>query len=76
MEPTLHDGDIVVASSMLDARAGHVVVARVGEKDVVKRLASGSGGQMMLRGDNTHTAHDLPLTRKTRIIGRVFWPRV
>lgn len=74
MEPTLSEGDVVWASGWLKVKEGDLVVARVGSMDIIKRLAVLPDGQAVLSGDNKQPHHNVLLTEKVKLLGRVFWP--
>lgn len=71
MEPTLHEGQLLLVSGLLRKKQGDVVVARVGTSDVVKRLAIKEDGQQWLKGDNDNKHHDIRVSEGVRIIGKV-----
>lgn len=75
MEPTLREGDLVLASSLLPIASGNLVVARVGDFDVVKRLIQEPDGQIVLVGDNRSEHHDITASDNVTIMGRVFWTK-
>ena len=74
MEPTLHEGQLVMASGLLPVRSGDVVVAKIGDLELIKRLAVLPDNQRILAGDNKTDNHDLAWNDETHIIGKVFWP--
>lgn len=76
MEPTLRADQLIVASGWLPVRNGDVVVARVENMEVIKRLAILPDNQRLLAGDNKANHHDIAWNEKTQIIGRVIWPTV
>ncbi len=52
MEPLIHAGELLVVDRMAETKDGDVVVARVGEEFVVKRLHT-EDGSIRLVSDNT-----------------------
>jgi len=78
MLPTLKPGQIVFCHEIRQFRKGQVVVAFVGDREVIKRIASIENGRISLRGDNegksTDSRHYGSVT-DTKIEGTVFWPR-
>lgn len=58
MMPTLKPGYVVVGLRTLRPKAGRVVVAEVGGRLVIKRVASIDGGKVWLLGDNPSQSTD------------------
>lgn len=58
MAPTLRSGQVVVCVSRADYAVGNIVVARVNDREVIKRVASVSGDAMYLTGDNSGASTD------------------
>jgi DNA polymerase V len=52
MEPCIHAGELLVVDRMVETKDGDVVVARVGEEFVVKRLHIEEGGRIWLMSEN------------------------
>jgi DNA polymerase V len=52
MEPRIHSGELLVVDRMVETKDGDVVVARVGEEFVVKRLHTEDGGRITLLSEN------------------------
>ena len=80
MMPTLKDGQLVVVSYFTKPRVGHVVVAIMHKREVIKRIACiHHNWQVDLRGDNPSASTDsrthgtIPLRN---IQGVVLWPRL
>jgi len=78
MLPALKPGQIVLCHEIRQFRQGQVVVAFVGDREVIKRIASIENGRIFLVGDNekksTDSRHYGSVT-DTKIEGTVFWPR-
>jgi phage repressor protein C with HTH and peptisase S24 domain len=78
MNPTLKNNQLVLCSHDRDIRPGHVVIAFVKNREVVKRVAKIEGGQVYLESDNLNHRHGGRYYAKiidTKIEGRVVWPR-
>lgn len=52
MEPLIHAGELLVVDRMVETKDGDVVVARLGEEFVVKRLHTQEDGSIRLVPDN------------------------
>lgn len=76
MRPTLRDGDWLLYVAPHDApRAGHVVVARGGERWLLKRVHAVRDGVVVLASDAP--GHGTLRVADTAIVGRVllrYWP--
>jgi len=57
MEPSLYDGDIVVARKKMP-KIGDVVIVKVDGREVVKRIKSHSPTTLFLLGDNSSASTD------------------
>ncbi len=58
MEPTLKQGRVIVATSLFGYKRGDVVVARVEERDIIKRITEINEGKFTLVGDNPVHSRD------------------
>lgn len=79
MKPTLKNGQIVVSLQSRSFRAGQVVVAHVGQREVIKRITKIENGRVFLEGDNTKQSTDsrnYGSVLDTNVSGIVVWPRV
>ena len=72
MEPTIHDGDLVVVDGgRSDPVDGHLFAVRTDAGLVIKRLRQ-SRGRWLLTSDNRgHASH--PVSEDDRILGQVAW---
>ena len=52
MEPRIHTGELLVVDRMAETRDGDVVVARVGQEFMVKRLHTEDDGSISLLSEN------------------------
>jgi DNA polymerase V len=52
MEPLIHTGELLVVDRMVETKDGDVVVARLGEEFLVKRLHTEEGGRIWLLSEN------------------------
>jgi DNA polymerase V len=52
MEPRIHCGELLVVDRMVETKDGDVVIARVGEEFMVKRLHTEDGGRITLLSEN------------------------
>jgi len=75
MEPTLRPGQLVVGLRASKPRYGSIVFARVGDKDVIKRLVVDDGGAKKLVGDNANGSHHVKLSDTSQIFARLVWPQ-
>ena len=80
MEPTLSPSARVLLLRARSVRLGDVVVVRVNDLTMVKRVtAFTSDGLLFLEGDNASSSWDSrqfgPVAR-SQIVGRVVWPRL
>lgn len=79
MKPTLTDGQIVCVTPFLTPKVGHVVVAILNGREVVKRIATITDDwQVQLLGDNTSQSSDsrkYGTIPKRKILGVVIWPK-
>lgn len=72
MNPTLREGQIVVASSLFRAKTGDVVIAKVNGIEVVKRIKSSGFKQIKLASDAR--GHGLYATVKREdIVGKAIF---
>ena len=58
MWPALAPDDIVIASGLIKPKVGEVVVARIGGRDIIKRVAAVSARGYWLLGDNRSQSTD------------------
>ncbi|MFZ1812614.1 MAG: S24/S26 family peptidase [Candidatus Saccharimonadales bacterium] len=58
MSPALSPGSVVVASSAARYKVADIVVARVGEREVIKRVVKIAGDHVWLAGDNASMSTD------------------
>lgn len=65
MWPTIEPGSIVFASSLKRYQIGSVVIAHVGNRDVIKRVEAISVNGIWLAGDNR------PISRDSRHFGPI-----
>lgn len=72
MDPTLHSGQIVIASGILQIKKGRIVIARRGEKEIIKRVGSIRGQTVELVGDNANSAHDVTVNLHDVIATKIF----
>lgn len=78
MEPTLHEGQVIICHNLRDFRKGQVVVAYMNGRVVVKRITKITNGQIHLEGDNkSHSTDSRTHGRISvdNIEGVVIWPR-
>lgn len=68
MEPTLRDGQLVVATGWLKPHTNALVIAWTGGLEVIKRAAIKAGGEVELSGDK-HGRYDV--VPRDMIMGRV-----
>lgn len=65
MEPTLREGQIVVATPLLKVGKGDIVIARPEGREIIKRVSGISSDRLALKGDNdTHS-------RDSRVFGEI-----
>ena len=57
MEPSLHDGDIVIAYRKKPT-IGDIVIAKVKGREVIKRMTNQSPTALFLQGDNVGASTD------------------
>ncbi len=76
MEPTLKEGQYVWAHQVRNFKPGQIVIAHIGSKEVIKRIAKVESGTVYLTGDNKSHDHDIGNVVDSMIVGVVFWPRV
>jgi nickel-type superoxide dismutase maturation protease len=78
MLPTLKPGQIVFVTPWVRLLPGKVVMARVRNREVIKRVKSVSPEGITLKGDNPDQSTDSryfgPIDPRT-ILGVVIWPR-
>lgn len=72
MQPTLHDGDLVVVDSgRSDPMDGQLFAVRTDAGLVIKRLRQDRGRWLLTSDNRTHDPH--PVTEDDRVIGQVAW---
>lgn len=74
MQPTIKDGQIILASNWLPVRRGVVTVAEIENIEVIKRLEINDSGYL-LSGDNGSDTINYMLKDKNSFRGVVIWPR-
>ncbi|MEP7378459.1 MAG: S24/S26 family peptidase [Chloroflexota bacterium] len=79
MEPTLRDGDWLLVDPDARLALGDLVVARDGERLVVKRVVDiDDGGRVLLGSDNpNHAGQRVGPLDESQIVGRAwlrYWP--
>lgn len=65
MDPTLHEGQTIVASSLLNPRVGSIIVVRKDNKEIIKRVREVTEDKLVLIGDNAHPAHNMTVSRSS-----------
>ena len=74
MEPCIHSGELLVVDRMVETRGGDIVVARVGEEFVVKRLHTEEGGRIWLTSENpTYEPFQVTEAMDFEVWGRVMY---
>jgi phage repressor protein C with HTH and peptisase S24 domain len=79
MLPTLHQGEIVVAIKTKQVTGGDVVIAKLDNREVIKRVIGINNGAYYLVGDNSEQSTDSRTkgtVTRADILGRVVWPRI
>lgn len=62
MSPTLKEGQLVFATSLLKPKVNSVVIATHNKKDIVKRLVKKQNQSAYLRGDNSSVHHNVVIS--------------
>ncbi len=78
MEPTLREGRIVLASPLLPIGKGDIVVAKVEDREIIKRVSEVTNEGYFLRGDNkTHNrdSHRFGVVKRANVLGRVLFAK-
>jgi type IV secretory pathway protease TraF len=79
MLPTLRPNQIVVSTRWTRLAPGKVVIAQVGEREVIKRVEAVQAAGIVLIGDNPERSTDSrqygPVDPRA-ILGIVIWPKV
>ncbi len=78
MEPTLHEGQLVVARHKRPA-VGDVVIALQDKREVVKRISRCTDDWVYLLGDNPDYSTDSRTqgsVRQEDVLGVLIWPRL
>lgn len=79
MVPILKPGGLLVATKKFKLKKGMVVVAKTGNREIVKRVALVKNSNVFLIGDNTDYSTDsrsLGWISSDQILGKVIWPQV
>ncbi len=72
MEPTIHDGDLVVVEpGRADPLDGQLFAVRTDAGLVIKRLRRNRGRWLLASDNRTHPPH--PVAEEDRIVGQVAW---
>jgi signal peptidase I len=75
MEPTIHDGQIVVAEGLSylwrPPKVGEIVLCSWQSKKLVKRIVGLRQGNYLLRGDNREDSLEIGLVGKEMILAKV-----
>lgn len=79
MEPTLHDGDRIAVRPPFDhePHVGQIVVADLGEREVIKRVAAVDADGIHLAGDNRAASTDpgrVPRQAIRAVMIARYWP--
>ena len=76
MEPLISNGQRVVPRSLQrgEPKSGQVVVARVGDREVVQRVSEGTSEGFVLAGDNRACREDVGRIRREQIVGVIHPP--
>lgn len=78
MRPTLNNGQITIILKTLNIRDGDIVMAKIKNSEVIKRVTSLDRYKVFLEGDNKNHSTDsrhygaVPISN---IIGRLIYPR-
>jgi len=73
MEPRLKSGRIILVSRSNKFRKGDVVVAKPGDKEIIKMVQNIKGTKYFLAGNGPK--HDEGWVEEQFIRGRMIWPR-
>lgn len=79
MQPTLKNGQVVLAFTTRKFKTGQVVIAFVDGREIIKRITKIEQGQITLLGDNPSHSTDsrqYGTITDSKIEGVVFWPKV
>ena len=78
MEPTLKEGQVVIAHQLRNFKPGQVVIAFIDGREVIKRITKIENNSIFLEGDNAAHSSDSraygPVV-DTKIEAVVFWPK-
>jgi phage repressor protein C with HTH and peptisase S24 domain len=75
MLPTLQPGDQVMVLRWFPAHRGQVVVAKLGNNFIIKRLDHIAGEEIRLISDNPEVGGHLKPIRRSDLVGVVFFVR-
>lgn len=70
MQPTLLEGQVVLASSLKTHTIGSLVIARVDDRQVVKRIDSINKDRIVLKGDNRLVSSNYSI-ENSQILGTI-----
>ena len=78
MEPTLHEGDIIIATKKFSLKKGSLIIAKIGDREVVKRIADVKDSKVYIIGDNPNYSTDsrsYGWLSKEQIIAKILWSK-
>jgi phage repressor protein C with HTH and peptisase S24 domain len=78
MMPTIEPGKLLVASRTSKIKKGNLVIAKVDEREIVKRVSEVKHSKIYVLGDNSNASTDsreFGWLNKSQIIGKIIWPQ-
>ncbi len=78
MMPTIEPGKLLIAARNSKIREGNIVIARVGGREIVKRVSEISNTKFYILGDNENgstDSRDYGWLNESQIIGKIIWPQ-
>jgi len=78
MNPTFKSGEFIIVSKYFKLQNSKVVVVRLENRDVIKRVTAIKNDEIFIEGDNSSASTDsrtFGWINKSNIIGSVIWPK-
>ncbi len=78
MMPTIEPGRLLVVTRNSKIKKGNIVIAKVGEREIVKRVSDVKSSKVYILGDNpigSTDSRDFGWLSEDQIIGKIVWPQ-
>ncbi len=77
MKPSLKTGDIIMVKRRFKINRGNVIIIKLTDREIVKRVADVKKDKVYVLGDNPSESTDsrsLGWLSKNQVVGKIVWP--